>query len=43
MKKLTILRVVNSNNKVKRDLRNGTLMGELETSQFDTNESSVNC
>ena len=43
MKKLTNGRVGSSHNSVKSDHRNGTLMRELEKSQFDTNESSVNC
>jgi hypothetical protein len=43
MKKLTNGRVGSSHNSVKSDHRNATLTGELEKSQFDPNESSVNC
>ena len=42
MKKLTNGRV-GSHNSVKSDHRNATLTGELEKSQFDPSESSVNC
>jgi len=41
MKKLMNGRVGSSHNSVKSDHRNGTLTGELEKSQFDSNESRL--